>query len=164
MISVPNSTESVSENGPTRSITVEPYLQAALSTCNSSGLRVSLFPTTLSATANSTSSAPALCPDTQNNLLLFPGLFNPPHQGHLATIRYLFKHRKQLEITSTFLFADPSNIIRTKDKKWTKIVLPQELRNSMIAAVPEISQLIAEKWLFIFYFLFFIFYPFNVLY
>lgn len=149
MTSATNPIRSVSENVLASLNTVEPYLQAALSTCSSSGLPVSLFPAAPSTTSSFNSPPPTLHPNTRNELLLFPGSFNPPHKGHLATIRYFSERRKQLGIAAMFIFADPSNIINTKEKKWGNIVLPQELRNAMIAFVPEISQLIAEKWLFI---------------
>jgi hypothetical protein len=46
-----------------------------------------------------------------------------------------------------FIFADPDEIIRTKEKKWGEIILPQELRNNMFCQVSELSRLIAGHWL-----------------
>jgi hypothetical protein len=52
-----------------------------------------------------------------------------------------------LGIVALFIFADPDEIIRTKEKEWGEIILPQKLRNNMFYQVPELTQLIAGRWL-----------------
>ncbi|KUJ08767.1 uncharacterized protein LY89DRAFT_764099 [Mollisia scopiformis] len=129
-----------------------PYLQKALISRNLTGTPVSLFNDNLErGIQNSSPDLPAAWPtlkrDATNQILLFPGSFNPPHQGDLATIRYFSDHCDQLGIVAMFIFADPDEIIGTKEKKWGKIILPQKLHNRMFAQVPELSPLIEDGWL-----------------
>jgi hypothetical protein len=123
---------------------IQPYLQKALSH-PSIARTVSLF--------KASTENPTICPrlrhDARNQIHLYPGSFNPPHQGHLATIRYLSERRHELGIVAMFIFADPDEIIRTKDKKWGDIILPRDLRNTMFAQIPELAQLIASGWLYL---------------
>ncbi|KAH6666355.1 hypothetical protein B0J14DRAFT_629900 [Halenospora varia] len=90
---------------------------------------------------------PELKREGKNQILLFAGAFNPPHQGHLATIRYFAERRQELGIVAMFLFTDPDETVRSKDKKFGEIIIPNELRNLMLSRVPELSQLIADQWL-----------------
>jgi hypothetical protein len=140
------------ENIPHGPNIVEPYLKKALSSSSATGNPVSLFdpvssPENHESTPSLVATSPTLRHNRRNQILLFPGSFNPPHQGHLATIRYFSERRDQLGIVAMFIFADPDDIIRTKEKEWGKIILPQELRNNMFYQVPELSQLIAGHWL-----------------
>jgi hypothetical protein len=147
-----DSTAFVSENIPQSPNTVEPYLRNVLSSSNATGNPVSLFDPASSAENHAAqpdlfATWPTLSHNGRNQILLFPGSFNPPHQGHLATIRYFFERRDQLCIVALFIFADPDEMIRTKKKEWGEIILPQELRNNMFYQVPELSQLIVDRWL-----------------
>jgi hypothetical protein len=152
MTSPSDSTALVNENIPCRPDIVEPYLQKALSSSRATRTPVSLFNHASNCKHHTTTPElvaawPTLRHDGRNQILLFPGSFNPPHRGHLATIRYFSERRDQLGIVAMFIFADPDEIIRTKEKEWGEIILPQELRNNMFAQVPELSQLIASRWL-----------------
>jgi hypothetical protein len=143
------------ENIPHGPDIVEPYLKKALSSSIATGNPVSLFDPASSSENHESAprlvaSSPTLKHNRRNQILLFPGSFNPPHQGHLATIRYFSERRGQLGIVAMFIFADPDEIIRTKEKKWGEIILQQELRNKMFYQVPELSQLIAGRWLHLF--------------
>ncbi|CZR61520.1 uncharacterized protein PAC_11417 [Phialocephala subalpina] len=131
---------------------IEPYLQDALNTSSSSAHPAHLInPTSRTShpinAPNAITTYPTLKLNTRNQILLFPGSFNPPHQGHLATIRYFHERRDQLAIVAMFIFADPSDIIGTKEKIWGDIILPQSLRNQMFAEVLELAQLIEGRWL-----------------
>ncbi|KAF8861279.1 hypothetical protein BDZ45DRAFT_775359 [Acephala macrosclerotiorum] len=135
--------------------TIEPYLKEALHTSNTITHPVHLFnpnsPSLNHATCTPDPNPiwPTLKKNCRNNILLFPGSFSPPHQGHLATINYFSKRRHELNITTMFIFADPSSIIASKSKRFNNIILPQSLRNQMFFQVPEISQLIADHWLYL---------------
>jgi hypothetical protein len=134
-------------------IVVEPYLQTAINEVCAKGSPASLYKSTSTSAAHSskpdTSTWPTLKHDQRNKILLFPGSFNPPHQGHLATIRYFSKHREEFNIIAMILFVDPENIVRSKEKKWGDNILPQELRYKMFAEVPELAQLIDDRWLYL---------------
>jgi hypothetical protein len=152
MASPSDSTALVNENIQRGPDTVEPYLQDVLSSSNATGNPVSLFdpassPENHAAPPDLFAPWPTLRHNRRNQIFLFPGSFNPPHQGHLATIRYLFERRDQLGIVALFIFADPDEIIRTKEKEWGEIIFPQGLRNNMFYQVPELTQLIAGRWL-----------------
>jgi hypothetical protein len=154
MASPSDSTELVNGNILGIPDILDPYLEKALSSRSITGTPVSLFNHASSSNNNVTrpdlvATLPTLRRDAKNHILLFPGSFNPPHQGHLATIRYFYERRDQLGIVTMFIFADPDEIIRTKEKEWGDIILPQELRNKMFAQVPELSQLVASRWLYL---------------
>jgi hypothetical protein len=121
---------------------IQPYLQKALNH-PSIAETVSLFKPSI----ENPTTWPKLRHDTTNQILLYPGSFNPPHQGHLATIRYFSERRDKLSIVAMFIFTDPDDIIRTKDKKWGDIILPRDLRNTMFAQIPELAQLMTSGWL-----------------
>ncbi|KAF7954080.1 hypothetical protein EAE96_005213 [Botrytis aclada] len=133
--------------------TIQPFLQKALeSPINTGEILASLFPPISDKDHNilphkSSVSWPILKQNSRNNILLYPGSFNPPHQGHLATVRYFLERREQLSITTMFLFVDPGSIVKSKKKKWGEITLPQDLRYELFYKVPEISQLVASGWL-----------------
>ncbi|KAE9369150.1 hypothetical protein N431DRAFT_510652 [Stipitochalara longipes BDJ] len=121
--------------------TISPYLQKALNDPSLTGT-VSLFNP-----SPTISTHPCLLPTTTNQILLYPGSFNPPHRGHLATIQYFFQHRNQLHITAFFIFCDPSSIIHAKNKKHGSIILPRSLRNTSFHQTPELTPLITSSWL-----------------
>jgi len=121
---------------------IQPYLQKGFLHPSISST-VSLFNTS----TENLSTWPQLKQNTTNQILLYPGSFNPPHQGHLATIRYFAERRDQLGIVALFVFADPDEVVRTKDKKWGDIVLPRDLRNTIFTKVPELSELLESEWL-----------------
>ncbi|KAF7916798.1 uncharacterized protein EAE98_010520 [Botrytis deweyae] len=133
--------------------TIQPFLQKVLeSSINTGEIPASLFPPSSEndhniIPHNSSVSWPILKPNAKNNILLYPGSFNPPHQGHLATIRYFSERREQLGITTMFLFVDPGSIVNSKKKKWGDVILPQNFRYELFYKVPEISQLVASGWL-----------------
>ncbi|TGO16635.1 hypothetical protein BTUL_0026g00460 [Botrytis tulipae] len=133
--------------------TIQPFLQKALeSSINTGEIPASLFPPIAEKYHNTISHNdsvpwPILNSSARNNILLYPGSFNPPHQGHLATIRYCSERREQLGITTMFLFVDPGSIVTSKKKKWGEIILPQNLRYELFYKVPEVSQLVASGWL-----------------
>ncbi|KAF7920554.1 uncharacterized protein EAE97_011447 [Botrytis byssoidea] len=133
--------------------TIQLFLQKALeSSINTGEIPASLFPPIAEKDHNITShndpvSWPRLNSNARNNILLYPGSFNPPHQGHLATIRYFAERREQLGITTMFLFVDPGSIVTSKKKKWGEVILPKNLRYELFYKVPEISQLVASGWL-----------------
>ncbi|KAF7898089.1 hypothetical protein EAF00_004535 [Botryotinia globosa] len=133
--------------------TIQPFLQKALeSSINIGEIPASLFSPIAekchdTISHNDSVSWPILNSNARNNILLYPGSFNPPHQGHLATIRYLSERREQLGITTMFLFVDPGSIVTSKKKKWGEIILPQSLRYELFYKVPEVSQLVASGWL-----------------
>jgi hypothetical protein len=152
MASPSNSIVLFNENIPHGPDIVEPYLKKTLSNSIATGNPVSLFDPASSSENHESAPRlvatwPTLKHNRRNQILLFPGSFNPPHQGHLATIRYFSERREQLRIVAMFIFADPDEIIRTKERKWGDIILPQELRNNMLYQVSELSQLIAGRWL-----------------
>ena len=73
----------------------------------------------------------------------------PSRDEHLATIQHFSHHRVTLSIRALFLYADPSLTIASKAKSYNSIILPQQLRNNILLAVPEIAALVAEGWLYI---------------
>ncbi|KAF7880275.1 uncharacterized protein EAF01_012036 [Botrytis porri] len=133
--------------------TIEPFLQKALESSFNTGETPACLFSPISESDcniiphNSSISWPILKSNARNNILLYPGSFNPPHQGHLATIRYFSERREQLGITTMFLFVDPGSIVKGRKKKWGDIVLPQNFRYEIFYKVPEISQLVASGWL-----------------
>lgn len=135
------------------SSTIQPFLQKALeSSINTGDIPASLFPPISendnnSIPHNDSIPWPILNSNARNNILLHPGSFNPPHQGHLATILYFSERREQLGITTMFLFVDPGSIVTSKKKKWGEIILPQTLRYELFYKVPEICQLVSSGWL-----------------
>ncbi|KAI9647887.1 hypothetical protein NHQ30_004275 [Ciborinia camelliae] len=131
--------------------TLQPFLTKALSSPSNIGeIPASLFPPVSDSDhlpRNSQISWPILKAKSRNNILLYTGSFNPPHQGHLATVLYFYEHREQLGVTAMFVFADPSSIINDRKKAWGDIVLPQELRCELFYRVPEIFELVESGWL-----------------
>ncbi|TGO46193.1 hypothetical protein BCON_0339g00110 [Botryotinia convoluta] len=144
---IPNNVDQVPPN------TIQPFLQKALeSSINTGEIPASLFlPISENdhniIPHNTSVSWPILKSNARNNILLYPGSFNPPHQGHLATIRYFSERRDQLGITTMFLFVDPGSVVKSKKKKWGDITLPQNLRYELFYKVTDISQLVASAWL-----------------
>ncbi|CAG8949195.1 hypothetical protein HYFRA_00004818 [Hymenoscyphus fraxineus] len=90
---------------------------------------------------------PALKQNGKNNILLYSGSFNPPHKGHLATIQYFYRYRKEFDVLAMFVFTDPEDLIRGRMKDNGEIVLPQELRSLMFAKEPGLSEPLEEGWL-----------------
>jgi hypothetical protein len=137
-----NSTPSPEERLSSNPDTIHPYLQKALNHPGLAGT-VTLF--------NPSPSPPTAWPrlhrSTTNQILLYPGSFNPPHRGHLATIQYFADRRAQLNIVAFFIFCDPSSVILTKNKKHDSIILPRSLRNAIFYQTPELTQLMSEGWL-----------------
>ncbi|KAK6608071.1 hypothetical protein H4I96_04306 [Botrytis cinerea] len=133
--------------------TIQLFLQKALqSPLNTGEIPASLFSpisdiNQIVIPHNSPVPWPTLKSNGRNNILLYPGSFNPPHQGHLATIRYFSERREQLGITTMFLFVDPGSMVKSKKKKWGDIILPQNLRYELFYKVPEISQLVESGWI-----------------
>ncbi|TEY75051.1 hypothetical protein BOTCAL_0066g00280 [Botryotinia calthae] len=133
--------------------TIQLFLQKALrSPLNTGEIPASLFPPISDVNQSvilrsSPVPWPILKSNGRNNILLYPGSFNPPHQGHLATIRYFSERREQLGITTMFLFVDPGSMVKSKKKKWGDIILQQNLRYELFYKVPEISQLVASGWM-----------------
>ncbi|KAF5876862.1 uncharacterized protein Bfra_001217 [Botrytis fragariae] len=144
---VPDNVDQVPPN------TIQPFLHKALeSSINTGEIPASLFSPIAKndhniIPNNSPVPLPILKPNARNNILLYPGSFNPPHQGHLATIRYFSERREQLSITTMFLFVDPGSIVKSKEKQWGDIIIPQTVRYELFYKVPEISQLVASGWL-----------------
>ncbi|APA11472.1 predicted protein [Sclerotinia sclerotiorum 1980 UF-70] len=136
-----------------RTNTIQPFLQKAMeSPINIGEIPASLFSGKSHSNHNLTlqnshTSCPILESNSRNNILLYPGSFNPPHQGHLATIRYFSERRGQLGVTAIFIFVDPGLIVQGKKKKWGNIILPQELRYELFYRVPKIYQLVESGWL-----------------
>jgi hypothetical protein len=119
MASLSDSTALVNENIPHSPDIVKPYLQKALSSSSITGTPVSLFDPASSfenhaSAPHLVATWPILRHNRINQIFLFPGSFNPPHQGHLATIRYVSERREQLGIVAMFIFADPDDIIKNK--------------------------------------------------
>jgi len=121
-----------------------PYLQAALHHPSFAGTVSIYHPPLLHLPSNH---IPPLSRTKLNTLLLYPGSFNPPHVGHLATIQYLYRHRHTLHITTLFLYCDPTSTIHSKKKKFGKVILPLNLRNEIFYNTPELTPLIKENWL-----------------
>jgi hypothetical protein len=122
--------------------TIHPYLQKTLNHPGLAGT-VALF----NPSPSPPTTWPHLLPSTTNQILLYPGSFNPPHRGHLATIQYFADRRAQLTTVAFFIFCDPSSVILTKNKKHNSIILPGSLRNTIFYQTPELTQLISEGWL-----------------
>jgi hypothetical protein len=122
--------------------TIYPYLQQALNHTSLTGT-VSLF----NPSPSPPTTWPKLNPSTQNQILLYPGSFNPPHTGHLATIQHLFSLRTHLNITTLILFNDPSPTILSKRKKHSTTILPRHIRNTVFSHTPELNPLIHTGWL-----------------
>ncbi|KAH8761712.1 hypothetical protein BGZ57DRAFT_1007784 [Hyaloscypha finlandica] len=122
--------------------TIHPYLQKALNHPDLVGA-VALF----NPSPSPPTTWPRLLPSTTNQILLYPGSFNPPHSGHLATIQYFADRRALLTTVAFFIFCDPSSVILTKNKKHNSIILPRSLRNTIFYQTPELTQLISEGWL-----------------
>lgn len=104
--------------------TLDYYVQSALTSLRSTTDPVSLF-------SLPCSPAPTPVPLSltgSNNLLLYPGSFNPPHLGHLATILYFYEHRADFDITCLFIFADPETVVGGRDKKHNVFLMEQEFR------------------------------------
>ncbi|PMD19239.1 hypothetical protein NA56DRAFT_545391, partial [Hyaloscypha hepaticicola] len=125
--------------------TISPYLQAALQHPSLSGT-VSIYNPSFSPSP-SPQTSPSLAHNKPNTLLLYPGSFNPPHVGHLATIQYLYLHRQTLNLTTLFLFSDPSSTILSKRKAHNSIILPLSLRNEIFYNTPELTPLIQAGFL-----------------
>ncbi|KAF7861390.1 hypothetical protein EAF04_007955 [Stromatinia cepivora] len=144
---VPNDSHQVRTN------TIQPFLQKSMeSPINIGDIPANLFPRVQDFNhgvipENSQTSCPILKSNSRNNILLYPGSFNPPHQGHLATIHYFSERREQLGVTAMFIFVDPGSIVQGKKKKWGDIILPQDLRYELFYRVPEIFQLVESGWL-----------------
>ncbi|KAJ8067559.1 hypothetical protein OCU04_004899 [Sclerotinia nivalis] len=136
-----------------RADTIQPFLRKAMeSPINIGEIPASLFSLKSDSDHNlilqsSHTSCPILKSNSRNNILLYPGSFNPPHQGHLATIQYFSERREQLGITAMFIFVDPGSIVQGKKKKWGDIILPQDLRYELFYRVPKIFQLVESGWL-----------------
>ncbi|CAD6444781.1 85805aa7-8619-4687-891d-16c7619b6a68 [Sclerotinia trifoliorum] len=147
LTAVPNNPHQVRAN------TIQPFLRKAMeSPINIGEIPASLFSGKLDSNhnlslQNSHTSRPILKSNSRNNILIYPGSFNPPHLGHLATIRYFSERRDKLDITAMFIFVDPGSIVQGKKKKWGDIILPQELRYELFYRVPEIFQLVESGWL-----------------
>ncbi|ESZ90185.1 hypothetical protein SBOR_9438 [Sclerotinia borealis F-4128] len=149
----PESTHIPNTDHQNLSDTIQPFLQKALSSpINTGDILASIFSPISDIDNNlipqtSHITCPVLETKARNNILLYSGSFNPPHQGHLATIRYFHERREDLGITVMFVFVDPGSIVNSKKKKWGDIILPQNLRYKLFYRVPEISQLVASGWL-----------------
>ncbi|KAH9224293.1 hypothetical protein DL95DRAFT_485253 [Leptodontidium sp. 2 PMI_412] len=148
--SIPNN--DVSQPGPE---TVDFHLQKALDTSLTTSHPVSLFslPPPPSSPPNTTVSHPTLpqitplSPTTLNNIFLYPGSYNPPHAGHLATIRYFHTHRALFHTTTLFIFADPPSTVSARHKLHNRLILPQDFRYTLFASEPFIASLITSGWL-----------------
>ncbi|KAG4033943.1 hypothetical protein MFRU_004g04380 [Monilinia fructicola] len=134
--------------------TICPFLQRALnSPINTGKIPTSLFRPISSNRGNiitpqgSNVSWPILNAKARNKILPYPGSFNPPHQGHLATIRHLHERREQFKIIAMIVYADPTSVVDGKKKKWADAILPQNLRYELFYRIPELAQLVASGWL-----------------
>ncbi|KAG9232586.1 hypothetical protein BJ875DRAFT_514216 [Amylocarpus encephaloides] len=116
--------------------TVQPYIQKAM---NKYHFNLAATPVSLFVPTNRPKGVeiqPKLSRHARNNILLAPGSFNPPT-----------KRRHQFNIVAWFTFADPDDIVLTREKKYGDIILPQQLRYKMFAQVPELALMIASGWL-----------------
>ncbi|KAB8288478.1 hypothetical protein EYC80_010143 [Monilinia laxa] len=133
---------------------IRPFLQSALTSPMNTGENPArIFPPISSSCHSvitpqgSDVSWPILDAKARNNILLYTGSFNPPHQGHLATILYFHERRVQLRITAMIVFADPASVVDSRKKKWADAILPQNLRHELFYRVPEVAELVASGWL-----------------
>lgn len=135
------------------STTIYSFLKEALSSPTNTGeIPATLFSPTSNGNQDNESHIsqmawPPLETKSRNNILLYPGSFNPPHQGHLATILYFHERRKELRITAMFVYTDPVSVVEGRKKKWADVILPVNFRYELFFHVPEISKLVASGWL-----------------
>lgn len=137
-----NPTPLLDEEPPNPQDTIQIYLLELLKKPEPTGT-VSLF----NPSPSPPTAWPRLHPYKTNQILLYPGSFNPPHIGHLATVHHFYKRREQLNIVAFFTFADPSPVIESKNKKHGSIILPRSLRNEIFYRTPELHHLISSGWL-----------------
>ncbi|KAF5663660.1 hypothetical protein FHETE_7365 [Fusarium heterosporum] len=73
---------------------------------------------------------PLLQPHGVNHVLLFPGSFNPPHQGHLDLLKHVFDNAgADLNIIAAIIIVTDDDRLEMKMKdKDTSIILPREQR------------------------------------
>jgi cytidyltransferase-like protein len=79
---------------------------------------------------NNTATQPPLIRGRVNRILLFPGSFNPPHQGHLNLLKHVFYNAGQdLNIIAAIIINTDDERLKMKmDKRETGIVLSREQR------------------------------------
>ncbi|KAH7164796.1 hypothetical protein DER46DRAFT_626580 [Fusarium sp. MPI-SDFR-AT-0072] len=79
---------------------------------------------------NGTAIQPPLIRGRVNHILLFPGSFNPPHQGHLNLLKHVFYNAgADLNIIAAIIITTDDERLKMKmDKRETGIVLSREKR------------------------------------
>ncbi|KAM0353075.1 hypothetical protein ACHAPU_001964 [Fusarium lateritium] len=76
---------------------------------------------------------PLLRPHGVNRILLFPGSFNPPHQGHLDLLKHVFDNAgEDLNIIAAIIVVTDDDRLEMKmEDKDTAIILPRERRANL---------------------------------
>ncbi|KAM0232493.1 hypothetical protein ACHAP5_010691 [Fusarium lateritium] len=76
---------------------------------------------------------PLLRPRVVNRILLFPGSFNPPHQGHLNLLKHVFENAgEDLNIIAAIIVATDDDRLEMKmENKDNAIILPREKRAAL---------------------------------
>ncbi|KIL96643.1 hypothetical protein FAVG1_01387 [Fusarium avenaceum] len=76
---------------------------------------------------------PLLRPHGVNRILLFPGSFNPPHQGHLNLLKHVFENAgEDLNIIAAIIVVTDDDRLEMKmENKNNAIILPREKRAAL---------------------------------
>ncbi|KAF5000415.1 hypothetical protein FGRMN_1746 [Fusarium graminum] len=76
---------------------------------------------------------PLLRPRGVNRILLFPGSFNPPHQGHLDLLKHVFDNAgEDLNIIAAIIVVTDDDRLEMKmEDKNTSIILPRKQRANL---------------------------------
>ncbi|KAF5637268.1 uncharacterized protein FTJAE_5683 [Fusarium tjaetaba] len=82
---------------------------------------------------NGTATQPPLIRGRVNRILLFPGSFNPPHQGHLNLLKHVFHNAgADLNIIAAIIVTTDDERLKMKmERRETGIVLSREKRQNL---------------------------------